>query len=94
MEAIIKVHSYEDYEKSFVENWKKKEDYKFDIGKVNFWHYTIELSGGKLLCCKKNSRTLEKTILGIRKDTNLSEDDFESVLYEAHLDCLCRMIYE
>ena len=94
MEAIIKVHSYEDYESAFVENWKKKRDYKFDIGKVGFWYYTIELSGGKLLYCKKNSRTLEKTILGVRNNTNLSEDDFESVLYEAHLECLCSMIYK
>lgn len=94
MEAIIKVHDYEDFEENFVKAWKKKKDYKFNMGKVGFWYYTIELSGGKLLYYKQNDYKLETTILGVRNDTNLSEDDFESILYEAHSECLCSMIYK
>ena len=95
MEAIIKTHNYETFTKNFIENWKNKKSYKFAMGKVGFWYYTIELSGKDLLCYKVNSNKLGTTNLLAKHDTkNFNEDDFETTLYEVHLECLCDMIFD
>lgn len=93
MEAIIKSHNYEDYEESFVKAWKNKKDYKFNIGKVGFWYYTIELIGKRLLCYRENDYILRTATLFVKNDVrSLSEEDFESILYEVHSSCINNMI--
>jgi hypothetical protein len=94
MQAIIKVHCYEDFEKNFVESWKSKKNYSFAMGSVGFWYYNIELSGKDLFYYKINSNKLGSAELIAKHNTkNFNEDDFKTTLYDVHLECLCSMIY-